>query len=249
MRRSAIKRIRVGYIVLGAVLAATLACSGGGSLTTPAETAYLESGATQQTTPAPAALPTRTEVPKPTTASETTMASGAAPAGTYTGFRSFAAEIDAVLRRRDAVFLGEHASNDVWDCLGDETQGVCSGQPAGSVLEGIPVTQRWMTYAMMNSATYEATWRQAFEAGATLSLHATAHRNGDNPLMPFETDTFYAVVTNAAATDVSKARNVGVLLFEYRDLAWWFQGELQPGQDAKQWVSGSCDICYDEWTP
>jgi hypothetical protein len=177
----------------------------------------------------------------------------AGSAGSFADFQAFAAEIAKALREKNASFFGAHSAASLWNCLGDETVGVCKGRPAGQDVQGIPVTREWATYQLYKTADYQAMWQSAFARGETLELVAVANQFGDNPLMPMAEQSFQAVITAAGngtpapGSEVPWRALVQVLFFEYFERSWHLEGELVTIDHADDWLTGNCQVCYDAW--
>jgi hypothetical protein len=201
----------------------------------------------------PAASPTKSEPPPvqetaPSATPEPQILEATAVPGTFPDFLAFAGEIDQALRDGDASFFTKRLSISVWNCLGDEVYGACQGQPSGAVFEGLQVTEEWQTFTFLSPTDYEATWEEPFRQGLPLRLHAVAHKYGDNPLMPLAAEAFLAVVADETTASESGWPQVRVLFYEYRDEAYWLQGELRTASQAQDWLRGECATCYDQWT-
>ena len=171
----------------------------------------------------------------------------AGSAGSFADFQTFAAEIAKALRDKNASFFGARSTPSLWNCLGDETVGVCKGRPAGQDVQGIPVTRDWATYQLYKTADYQAMWQSAFARGETLELVAVANQFGDNPLMPMAEQSFQAVIAAAGHGTPAPGSEVWVLFFEYFERSWHLEGELVTIDHADDWLTGNCQMCYDAW--
>ena len=169
--------------------------------------------------------------------------------GTFADFESFAPSIAQALEEGDPAFFADHASASSWSCLGDEAFGVCQGQAAGTVLNGVPVSQDWQSYTLFAPTDYGEMRKVLFGPDLRLALRAVSHQFGDNPLMPMAAESFHAIVTGSTPATDSSASPVRVLFFEYHDGSWWLQGVLIATAQGEQWLLGSCGSCYDEWRP
>jgi hypothetical protein len=159
----------------------------------------------------------------------------------------FADVISHAFQERDHTFFIEISSISIWYCLGEETVGVCKGVPADTTMEGVPVTQDWMTYTVHSLGEYEGRWQETMEQASQIRLHAISHQFGDNPLIPMAAESFQAILSiEGSSTDISDTQ-VQVLYFEFVDGKWWLQGELIPTENNQAWLDGGCDRCYDEW--
>jgi len=167
--------------------------------------------------------------------------------GSFADFQTFATEIAKALQDKNAAFFNEHASSTLWNCLGDETVGVCKGRPAGQDVQGIPVTRDWATYQLYKTADYRATWQIPFDQGEALQLVAVANQFGDNPLMPLAEQSFQAVIAVARNGTPTPGSEIRVLYFEYFDDSWYLEGELITIDHANDWLTGNCAACYDAW--
>lgn len=200
------------------------------------------SGSGPTFTPAPAAQVT------PTLAVTATAATSSTPAaGSLADFSVFAADIAAAIRARDASFFEQRSAPQVWNCLGDETEGICQGHASSDVLQGIPVTHDWATPQLYKGSDYRKLWQTAFAQNATLQLVAVANRSGDNPLMPMAEQSFLAVIAVAGNGAQAPVREVRVLFFEYSEQAWRLEGELVTADHAQDWLTDTCSMCYDAW--
>jgi hypothetical protein len=193
-------------------------------------TAYptLRSSRTAMATPTPAASPT-------------------VEPGTPADFQAFAGDIAAAIQTRNSSFFGEHVSSPDWNCMGDETVGVCLGHQAGAVLHGMPVTRDWSMYQLYSAPDYKEAWQAAFESGDVLKLVGIANQAGDNPLMPGADQSFMAVIAVSAKASPAALRDVRVLYFERTGQSWQLDGQLITVKQAQDWVSGTCAACYDTW--
>ncbi|MGC1377309.1 MAG: hypothetical protein WA821_13850 [Anaerolineales bacterium] len=167
--------------------------------------------------------------------------------GSFADFQTFATEIAKALRDKNASFFGEHASSTLWNCLGDETVGVCKGRPAGQDAQGLPLTRDWATYQLYKTADYKDLWQTAFDRGEALQLVAVANQFGDNPLMPMAEQSFQAVIAAARNGTPTPNSETRVLYFEYFERAWYLEGELVTVDHANDWLKGNCAACYDAW--
>jgi hypothetical protein len=168
-------------------------------------------------------------------------------AESFADFHAFAADIAAAISDKNASFFGEQSSPKVWNCLGDETHGVCQDRSAGDVLKGIPVTHDWARYSVYQVSDYEGLWQAAFAQGDTLTLAAVANQFGDNPLMPMAEQSFMAVIKVAGHGAQAPIQEVHVLFFEYSEHSWQLEGELVSVEHVEDWLKGTCVTCYDKW--
>jgi hypothetical protein len=221
--------MKKGSICLCFLLLVTLACAFAENIFTP------QAQKLSTSTPVSHAPTTETVTIQSPTLSPTVID------GSFLDFQVFVVEINRAIQNKNALFFAEHASLSEWNCLGDETQGICQGQPADQRLEGIPVTQDWKKYDVYNQADYQNYWKSAFAQSGEFRLAAMANRFGDNPFMPMATQSFQAILT----TDDSNL--VHVLFFEYINNTWWLRGELATSENTKGWLDGSCASCYDAW--
>ncbi|MCJ7433428.1 MAG: hypothetical protein MUO77_08080 [Anaerolineales bacterium] len=191
-----------------------------------------------------------TFTPSPVSETSPTLAVTASPtiaAGSLADFYMFAADIAAAIHDKNASFFDERSSPHVWNCLGDETQGVCQGRHVGDVLQGIPVTHNWATYRLYEVSDYKGLWQAAFAQSNTLTLVAVANQFGDNPLMPMAEQSFLAVIAVAGYGAQVSIHEVRVLFFEYSEHSWHLEGELVTDEHVEDWLTGACLTCYDTW--
>jgi len=167
-------------------------------------------------------------------------------AGSFADFHLFAAEIATALQDRNISFFDEHATSSVWNCLGDETAGVCKDISSDAAAEGIPVAYDWARYELPGIEGYKAMWQTTFANRSVVKLAAIANQLGDNPLMPMAGQSFLAIVSVADDNNPSSIQEVRVLFFEYYD-AWHLAGELVTVERAEAWLNDTCDMCYDTW--
>ena len=194
--------------------------------------------------------PQGTPVPPATvtiTATITPTPSPTIPAGGMGDFSGFAAGIADAIQQKDAGFFGRIAAPSDWNCLGDETAGVCKGRPAGAALQGIPVTTDWASYKLYKAADYAHIWQTAFTRGDALKLVALANQFGDNPLMPLADQAFIAVIAVGGKGVQAPVRQVHILYFEYNGPAWQLMGELVTTAHTPDWITNTCPTCYDTW--
>ena len=177
----------------------------------------------------------------------TMSASPTIAAGSFADFQTFAMHIANAIREKNASFFVQRSASSLWSCLGDETQGVCKGRPAGQDAQGIPVTRDWATYQLYKTADYQDLWQTAFARDEALELAAVANQSGDNPLMPMAGQSFQAVIAATANGTPAPGREVRVLFFEYFERSWYLEGELVTVDHADDWLTGDCQACYDAW--
>ena len=201
-------------------------------------------------TPTPFFDETPTAEPLPTTQATSTATESptTAAAGSMDDFAIFAADIAGAAQNKNAAFFSKLALITDWNCLGDETVGVCKGHATGDTLTGIPVTKDWKSYKVYNTAAYEGLWKTAFAQSGVLKLAALANQAGDNPLMPAADQAFMAVLTISGKASKATVNEVHVLYFEYSGTAWQLDGELDTTAHLQDWVSNTCSACYDTWT-
>ena len=202
--------------------------------------------------PASSAYPTIRS--SPTAIATLTVEIAATPAlsptvepGRLADFYAFAGDIAAAIQARNSSFFAEHVSSPDWNCMGDETAGVCIGHQAGAVLHGMPVTRDWSMYKLYSASDYKAAWQAAYESGDVLKLVGVANQAGDNPLMPGADQSFMAVIAVSAKASPMALHDVRVLYFEYAGQSWQLDGQLMTVGQAQDWVSGTCAACYDTW--
>jgi hypothetical protein len=209
-----------------------------------------------ENTPTLAATAANANTPYPAPYGDTAGTMSPSPtiaAGSFADFQTFAAEIARAIHDKNASFFSENSSSTLWNCLGDETMGVCKGRPAGQDMQGIPVTRDWATYQLYQTADYKKMWQSAFDRGDALQLVAVANQFGDNPLMPMAEQSFQAVVaaarngTPAPGSEIPWRAHVRVLYFEYFERSWYLEGELVTVDHAEDWLAGNCQACYDAW--
>jgi hypothetical protein len=234
---------RVFFLCLLLFLAMSCSFVGSSSEATPSPTPGAQAVVT--VAPGPSALAVNTPTP---TAEPLVSVPSPTDAGSFSDFLSFAAEIDQAIRGKDASFFADRASPSSWDCLGDETQGICLGRASGQHLEGIPVTDEWKTYKLYSLADYQRLWQSAFKRVPTPRLVAVANQFGDNPLMPAADQSFQAIVSAAKPGAETSRVPVRVLYFEYSDDSWRLLGELVTSDHAGDWLQGNCTGCYDTWS-
>ena len=239
-------------IPLYLLLFASLGCSflGLGAKTLSAPTAPVKAAPARTATPTPADTP-EPALPTPADTLESTAPAGEATAPAAAGndfdsFYQFASEIAAAIKDKNAAFFGEKALPSSWTCLGDETAGVCKGQPSDKQFSGIIFTQEWKTYTFYSQADYQGSWKAAFKDNFIYKLAAVASRAGDNPIMPAADQSFQAILTLSKQGVDTNRTPVHVLYFENVDGAWRLRGELVTTQSG-DWLKGTCSTCYDHW--
>jgi len=206
-------------------------------------------GSRATVTPPPTreSLPTSTATPSATATSAATATPTGPTAGSFDDFKVFAAQIAQAAQDKDASFFSGRAVSPDWNCLGDETVGICKGHASGDTLTGIPVTKDWKNYKVYNTAAYEGLWKTAFTKSGPLKLAALANQAGDNPLMPAADQAFMAVLAISGKGSKATINEVHVLYFEYSGTAWQLDGELETTTHVQDWVSNTCSACYDTW--
>lgn len=230
-------------LLLAAFLALILAaCDGGAS-----EAPFLPETVTPTPTPALTATPTPTPPPSPT---------GEPEAGAMDGFRAFAALIEEALAAGDASFFAGRGLEDEMVCDGAEELGPCAGQPAGTVLRGIPgAAAQSDAFALFSPADYAAMladWfadvrpdlADAYGSGA-LTLYALAHK----PATPGSEEAYQAIVSGIFQSGPETLRQARILSFQFLTDSWRLTSELfaTVPQTADAWLSGACGDCYDAW--
>jgi hypothetical protein len=166
-------------------------------------------------------------------------------AGSFEDFQSFAMEIAPALQDKNTSFFDEYAAASTWNCLGDETFGVCKDMPADTLLKGVPVTYDWERYELPGKEDYTALWQTTFADHNVVKLVALAHRFGDNPFMPMASQSSLAII--GVGDDPASFHEVRVLFFEYLVNVWHLRGELITTKNAEAWLNNTCDMCYDTW--
>ena len=182
-------------------------------------------------------------------------ASPTAETGGLDGFRAFAGQIDAALVEGDGSFFADRGEEIDMTCAGDEQLGPCAGQPAGTVLRGIPGTA-WQSdaFALFPTDDYEslledwfaeAMLDQSDEFGdGAVKLFALAQLGGGNSEFLAITT---AILNTGPATEVQ--RQARMLRFAFEEGAWKLRGEILGAVSftAEPWLSGNCAECYDQW--
>ncbi len=245
--------MRAHALLSSAVLSVTvvlIACDGGAS-----ETPFLV-----ETSPTPATEPTLTPEPRPT-AILTPRDTPEAPAppsesAGREGFRAFAVLIEGALAESDGSFFAERGVEEEMTCAGDEQLGPCFGLPAGTVLTGIPgATAQSDAFALFTPSEYAAMLEDWFAdarpdlsdeyGGGGLTLYALAHQPADGG----GEEAHQAVVTGIFTSGPDAFRQARILSFQFLDEQWRFTRELfaTVPQTAADWLSGECDLCYDQW--
>ena len=191
------------------------------------------------------AASTSTPPPMPTVSPSPVPEVGTTPGSDPSSFPAFAAQVADALQAHDAAFFAGRAAMPTWTCLGD-TVGVCKGRPDGAVLEGMPLTRGWQEYEVLGEDAVRAGWQEIWDGGGSASLKATAHRWGDNPLMPMAAESFMAILQVEMGSPDDP--QVHVLFFEHLDDRWQLQGELIVTEGDAGWLEGSCPACFDEWS-
>lgn len=223
---------------------ALIACSTGGDAGSPT---LVPAVAPTPSVPAPAtdATPPVQTPTLPTPSASVIME--AAP-DTLAHFSLFSQDLDQALQAAEASFFRIHGRTSAWNCLGDEIQGVCAGSPAGASLTGLPVTDDWQRYTVLDLEGYEAEWMARLETAGPLALHAVGSRFGDNPLMPAAAQAYLAVVV-PRGNERPVPGQTWILFFEFVDNAYSLVGELRVTDPSSTWLQPDCLSCYDQWLP
>ena len=167
--------------------------------------------------------------------------------GSFEDFSSYATNIATALHNKDALFFEQYSVSSIWNCLGDETLGVCQDHSGGKTLEGIPVTIEWGDYELYTLPDYSHKWEATFALNDYVKLVALGIKYGDNPLMPMAAQSFLAIIAVGDSSQLSllEAR---VLFFEYYENSWRIWGELDTSSNSSEpWLSDACVECYDVW--
>ncbi len=203
----------------------------------------------------PEASPTVTAEATPTAPTTPTPTAVAEEDG-MTGFRAFAALIDAALAEGDGAFFADRGVEKELTCTGLEELSPCSGQSPGTILRGIP----WGIYAsdaleLVPPDEYASMlegWfasarhgeRDEFGAGAA-TLYALAHRVAN----PVADEAYLAIVTAIVLREGADERQSRILAFQAIGGRWRLIDETfaWPPHTRDQWLSGDCTDCYDQW--
>ena len=222
------------------LLLAAAACDGATKapfLPEASPTATAEATPTAQPTPTSVATPTA--VPEP---------------GGRTGFRAFAALIDAAIADANGRIFIDRAQLSEVTCTGEEELGPCTGAAAGLV-DGI-WQGLWRTDAVglvppeqiaFGFESFVADARagdsDTFGSGSAL-LYALAHAR---PGVFGEGQAYYAVVTGIFQESGAPERRIAVYQFTFDGERWRLYAVIEAGVLFEEWLSGDCAYCYDQW--
>jgi len=219
------------------LLLAAAACDGATKapfLPEASPTATAEATPTAQPTPTSVATPTA--VPEP---------------GGRTGFRAFAALIDAAIADANGRIFIDRAQLSEVTCTGEEELGPCTGAAAGLV-DGI-WQGLWRTDAVglvppeqiafgFESFVTDAEGGESdgFGAGSAALYALASGRQGEG-------EAFYAVVTAISPGDAGPERRIAVYQFTFDGERWRLYRVVEAGALFEEWLSGNCTDCYDQW--
>jgi len=197
----------------------------------------------QNPTPEPTSSPTP----------ELTHSMGVASAS-FEAFRSFAVDVDTAIASEDAGFFATRGVEVEVICSGDEQLGQCTGQPAGTVIRGIP-GYAWRSDAggLNSRADFEQLVSQWFQAA--MPSESDIHGNGAPRLLALAQradDEFIAIASLIRDTGAASIqRQCRAFRFSLADNRWVLGGEIfcYATVATEDWLSGSCAECYDYWEP
>jgi len=227
--------VRALALLVAASLSPTLlvACDGA---TKPPFLPETSPTATAEATPTAPATPTPTAVPEP---------------GGRTGFRAFAALIDAAIADANGRIFIDRAQLSEVTCTGEEELGPCTGAAAGLV-DGI-WQGLWRTDAVglvppeqiafgfeSFVADAEGGESDGFGAGSAVLYALASGWQGEG-------EAFYAVVTAILPGDAGPERRIAVYQFTFDGERWRLYGVFEAGALFEEWLSGNCTDCYDQW--
>jgi hypothetical protein len=215
--------------------------------------------ATSTASPQLQSSPTATPTPSPTPVVEPLE---------FRSFRTFAEQIDRALRERDSQFFVDRAVVSEVRCGGDEQQGMCVDQPAGTTFRGVWSVGAHSGYIKIVSLEdYQehllsyldaASPLQADElGGGDVALYGLASSPiGRRSIFVSEGQrAFYAITSAIFAPGSGYTREVRAFVFSGDHSDWHFAGELlvRFGPDAMEiyraWLSGGPTWYYDYWEP
>ena len=202
-------------------------------------------------TPTPTPPPTLEEPTAAATATPTPE--GAPEAGGLDGFRAFAAGIAAAVDAAEPAYFADRSMEAEIACSGDETTGICYGQPAGAVLRGIPsAVAQSDAFALMSADEYVEMLRSWF-ADASPQEAPTLYAIARRPAGEGGEETFRAIVSGTFLVGPADSRvlrqQARIFDFQFLDGRWRFTGEVYASvpESAQPWSSGHCDECFDLW--
>lgn len=182
------------------------------------------------------------------------------PSANFEAFRAFAAEMDTAIASTDAAFFVDRALEVEMVCQGDEALGQCGGQPAGTVIRGIPGSAwRSDAFYIFSLDEYREYLLRYFAADRPSQLDE--YGNGSLKLFALGSDDVGSLQFIAIATSIVEeyptgvpigeaARHARVFSFVVANGKWRFAGETAAtGGTAGEWLSGNCAECYDYWEP
>jgi hypothetical protein len=230
--------MRSGTLVVFVVaLLLAIGCTGGDLSPSPVST------------PSPAAeslTPTTT----PTLMATSTVA---AETGDMDGFRAYAPQIAEAVAAGDTAFFADRGLEEEVVCAGDEAIGPCYGQPADTVLRGIPgavaESDAFMIFPVAEYPEVLRDWFTSASPDGSPTLHAIAHRPGGED----SDEAYQAIVTGVIVVGPAGAtvlRQQGRIFdFQFVDGRWRLTGELYASlpETIRPWRYGDCDECYDQW--
>ncbi len=218
-----------------------------GTVASVAVLAACDSGVTEppflpETSPTPTAeapvTPTPAPTPTPTPAPETPTPPP--QSGGMEGFRSFAEQIEAAVKARDADFFFDIASTATATCPNEFVQ-QCEGQPEGSEVQGINVGWWHSEGTILEPDQFRQEVASYLDSLAQPALYAIGRRQ--NPLGAPEGPSFFAVVVSAD----DPQNTTRVFEFIFTDEAWRMSLDLRVSALAEEWLNGDCSDCYDHW--
>lgn len=219
-----------------ALLALAFACTDGAS---PA-------GSPTPFTATPPSLPTvaiPTATPEPSPVEE----------GGLDGFRAFAERIEAALAQSDTGFFASRGLEDEIICAGDEVLGVCTGQPEGETLRGIPgAVYRSDAFALLSQDEYADTlddWLSMAASDGHPTLEAIAHRPASDDVEQAYLAIAKGVFIIGPEGEPVRRQQGRVFEFQLVEGTWRLSGDLYLSvpESTDVWLSGDCEECYDHW--
>lgn len=227
-----------------AISLAVAACNGGGNA--PADI-------TPKATPSPTVAPGPTPTPEPSS-----TPTPVAESGGMEGFRDFATLIDHAVAESNGDFFAQRGLVEEITCTGEETIGACSGQPAGTIIRGIPgAIAQSDASSLFPPEKYAAMLREWFAiarpdlsdeyGNGTPILWALAHRPATGGIE----EAYQAIITGIFTNGPVGLRQARILSFQFQDGSWRLREELFATitQTATDYLSGECADCYDQWEP
>lgn len=221
----------VTLVVVVVALLLTIGCTGGDQSPAPVSTPSPEA---ESLTPATT----------PTVAAET---------GDMDGFRAYAQQIAEAVAAVDTAFFADRGLEEELICTGDEVIGSCYGQPADTVLRGIPgavaESDAFMIFPVAEYPEVLRDWFTSASPDGSPTLYAISHRPGDED----SDEAYQAIVTGIIVVGPAGAtvlRQQGRIFdFQFVDGQWRLTGELYASlpETIRPWRYDGCDECYDQW--